>query len=115
MEKMLTTYNGVDGKAHGFYNFKNISVVSSGDREDGAEGVAGISASNARAAAAEGDFEKFKESTGAGALVDSLYIAVRDGVGITEEAAGVGIITKQNTTSDVNKGTTKKNLRKFKL
>ena len=32
-----------------------------------------------------------------------------------EEAAGVGIITKQNTTVDVNKGTPRKNLKAFRL
>lgn len=32
-----------------------------------------------------------------------------------EDAAGVGIITKQNTTADVNKGTPRKNLKAFKL
>lgn len=32
-----------------------------------------------------------------------------------EEAAGVGIITKQNTTVDVNKNTPKKNLKAFRL
>jgi hypothetical protein len=32
-----------------------------------------------------------------------------------EDAAGVGIITKQNTTVDVNKGTPRKNLKAFKL
>lgn len=32
-----------------------------------------------------------------------------------EDAAGVGIITKQNTTPDVNKGTPRKNLKAFKL
>jgi len=34
---------------------------------------------------------------------------------ITAEAAGVGIITKQNTTKDVNKGTLKKMLKGYKL
>ena len=32
-----------------------------------------------------------------------------------EDAAGVGIITKQNTTVDVNKGTPRKNLKAFRL
>lgn len=32
-----------------------------------------------------------------------------------EDAAGVGIITKQNSTADVNKGTPRKNLKAFKL
>jgi hypothetical protein len=34
---------------------------------------------------------------------------------VDEEAAGVGIITKQNSTPDVNKGTPRKNLKAFKL
>ena len=32
-----------------------------------------------------------------------------------EDAAGVGIITKQNTTKDVGPGTIRKNLKAFKL
>ena len=32
-----------------------------------------------------------------------------------EEAAGVGIITKQNTTADVNKGTLRKMMKGYKL
>jgi hypothetical protein len=84
MKQLLTTYNGVEGKAHGFYKFEVLNFKSSGDREDGAEGVAGVSASNARAAAANGDFEAFKESTGAGELAQSLYDAVRQGMGIKE-------------------------------
>ena len=115
MGPMLQQYNGTENPKHGYYNFDNLDYLSSGEREDGAEGVAGISASNARAAAAEGDFEKFKESIGEFSQIDSMYEAVRAGLGIEEDAAGVGIITKQNTTNDVNKGTTKKNLRKFNL
>jgi hypothetical protein len=57
MKNLLTTYNGVEGKAHGFYKFDVLDFKSSGDREDGAEGVAGISASNARAAAANNDMD----------------------------------------------------------
>ena len=40
MKNLLTQYNGVEGKAHGFYKFDVIDFASSGDREDGAEGVA---------------------------------------------------------------------------
>jgi len=36
-------------------------------------------------------------------------------MGITEEAAGVGIITKQNSTKDVKKGTMKKMMKGLKL
>lgn len=84
LSKLLNTYNGVEGKAHGYYNFDSIDAVSSGEREDGAEGVAGVSASNARAAAAAGDFEKFTEATGAGDIAQELYNAVRAGMGIKE-------------------------------
>lgn len=86
MEKLLKMYNGVDGKAHGFYQFELLDFVSSGQREDGAEGVAGISASGARAAAAGNDLAGFKQATGAGQLAVPLYAAVRKGMGISDES-----------------------------
>ena len=85
MKNLLTQYNGVEGKAHGFYKFEVIDFVSSGEREDGAEGVAGVSASGARAAAANNDFEAFQEATGAGELAKPLFAAVRKGMGIKGE------------------------------
>jgi hypothetical protein len=85
MKSLLTQYNGVEGKAHGFYKFDVIDFASSGDREDGAEGVAGVSASGARAAAANNDFEAFQEATGAGELAKPLFAAVRKGMGISGE------------------------------
>lgn len=84
MKKLLETYNGVEGKAHGYYKFEVLDFVSSGEREDGAEGVAGVSASGARAAAANNDFKGFKEATGAGELAKSLFDAVRKGMKISE-------------------------------
>jgi pterin-4a-carbinolamine dehydratase len=87
MKKLLTQYNGVEGKAHGYYKFEMLDFISSGEREDGAEGVAGISASGARAAAATGDFEGFKEATGAGELAKPLYAAVRKGMNIGESVS----------------------------
>jgi hypothetical protein len=85
MKSLLTQYNGVEGKAHGFYKFDVIDFASSGDREDGAEGVAGVSASGARSAAANNDFEGFQEATGAGELAKPLFAAVRKGMGINED------------------------------
>lgn len=87
MSSLLKQYNGVEGKAHGFYKFDVLDFKSSGEREDGAEGVAGISASGARAAAANNDFEAFKEATGAGQYADELYKAVRAGMGIQEDVS----------------------------
>ena len=84
MKKLLSTYNGVEGKAHGFYKFESLDFVSSGEREDGVDGVSGISATIARQAAANGDKEKFAKATGAGKLTDKLYNAVRKGLGINE-------------------------------
>jgi hypothetical protein len=85
MKSLLNQYNGVEGKAHGFYKFDVIDFASSGDREDGAEGVAGVSASGARLAAANNDFEGFREATGAGELAKPLFAAVRKGMGIKGE------------------------------
>lgn len=85
MEKLLKMYNGVEGKSHGYYKFDLLDFKSSGEREDGAEGVAGVSASSARAAAANGDLEAFKEATGAGQFAEKLYNAVRQGMGINED------------------------------
>jgi len=87
MKNLLTQYNGVEGKAHGFYDFEVLDFVSSGEREDGAEGVAGVSASGARLAAANNDFTAFKEATGAGELAKPLFSAVRKGMGIKGEVA----------------------------
>ena len=56
---LLTTYNGVEGKRHGFYKFNSIDVVSAGERDPDAEDVSGMSASKMRAAASLGDFKSF--------------------------------------------------------
>jgi hypothetical protein len=53
-EKLSNQYNGQ------LYNFDNIEVVSSGDRDPDAKGVEGMSASRMRLAAAEGDFKTFR-------------------------------------------------------
>jgi hypothetical protein len=84
---LLTDYNGNEMNKS-YYNFKNINFVSSGEREDGVEGLAGVSASGARQAAAEGNFEEFEKATGAGKLAPALYDAVRKGMNVTENASG---------------------------
>jgi hypothetical protein len=103
MKSLITQYNGVEGKAHGFYKFDVIDFVSSGDREDGAEGVAGVSASGARAAAANNDFEGFQEATGAGELAKSLFAAVRKGMGINEDIEEAGFLSFLKTEPSTKK------------
>ena len=56
---LLNTYNGVKAR-HGFYEYKEIDIVSAGERDPDAEGTTGMSASKMRAAAAKGDFTSFK-------------------------------------------------------
>jgi hypothetical protein len=53
-EKLATAYNGK------FYDFKNLSVISAGDRDPDSEGVEGMSASKMRKAAAEDDYDTFR-------------------------------------------------------
>lgn len=84
MKKLIEDYNGVEGKAHGFYQFDTIDAASSGARDPDADGVSGVSASNARAAAANGNLDEFAEATGAGQYAEELYKAVRQGMGIKE-------------------------------
>ena len=103
MKNLLTQYNGVEGKAHGFYDFEVLDFVSSGEREDGAEGVAGVSASGARSAAANNDFEGFQEATGAGELAKPLFAAVRKGMGINEDIEESGFLSFLKTAPDTKK------------
>lgn len=90
-QKLLNSYNGVEGKAH-FYDFDTIDYVSSGEREDGAEGVAGVSASDARSAAKQGNIQAFSSATGAGKLAPELYQAVRKGMVLETKAINISLI-----------------------
>lgn len=85
-KKLLTDYNGVEGKAHGYYKFEVLDFKSSGQRDPDAEGLSSVSASNARANAASGDFEQFKEITGAGQYAKQLFDNVRKGMGLKDES-----------------------------
>lgn len=82
---LLNTYNGVESR-HGYYKFKNIKVISAGERDPDAEGVEGMSASKMRAAAADSDFDSFKLGTPLkNTDAKKLYFDVRKSMGIKEE------------------------------
>jgi len=81
-QKLISDYNGVEGKAHGYYKFETIDFESSGERDPDSPGVEGVSASKARERAANNDLEGFAEATGAGAHAKALFNAVRKGMGI---------------------------------
>ncbi len=85
-QRLLTTYNGVEGKRHGYYKFDSINVVSAGERDPDAEGVEGMSASKMRAAASDGDFESFQQRLPSGFKdAKKLYLDVRKYMGIREQ------------------------------
>ena len=85
-KKILHKYNGVRG-SHGYYNFKNITIHSAGERDPDSEGVEGMSGSKMREQAAKGNFKEFKKGVPSHVSVkDSkdLYNSVRKGMGIKE-------------------------------
>lgn len=82
-EKLINSYNGVEGK-NIYYKFDSINFVSSGERDPDSEGIAGISASSAREAAVNGDYESFRNAVNADHLTDKLYNAVRKGMGVED-------------------------------
>jgi hypothetical protein len=55
-KKLLNSYNGVRGKAHGYYKFDKITVANTGARKEG------ISGTEQRAHAKLGSYEKFKNN-----------------------------------------------------
>ena len=86
-ETLLNKYNGEKGK-HGFYNFKNINIVSAGARDPDAEGVSGMSASKMRQFAADNNFPSFSQGLSASMSnkeAKKLFMDVRDGMGLKEE------------------------------
>lgn len=84
-QKLIGDYNGVEGKAHGFYKFEVLDFVSAGARDPDSPGVEGVSASKARAEAANGDIKGFEAATGAGQYTKPMFDAVRKGMGFKEE------------------------------
>jgi len=85
-DSLLSTYNGVEGKRHGYYKFDTIEVISAGERDPDSEGVEGMSASKMRTAAVDGDFDSFSQGLPSGfADGKKLYRDVRKYMGIREE------------------------------
>lgn len=83
-QDMLDKYNGVEGK-HGKYNFKSITVHSSGERDPDAEGVEGMSASKMRELASSGkkkDFHAALPKDMDPKHKDEMYNDVRKGMNI---------------------------------
>lgn len=83
-KKILNDYNGVDGKAHGFYKFGILEFKSSGSREDGVDDSSGVSATAARQAAVNNNFEEFTKAVGNSEIAKEMFAAVKSGLGISK-------------------------------
>jgi hypothetical protein len=76
-KSLISKYNGKKS-THGFYDFKDITVKSAGERDPDAEGVEGMSASKMRAAAISNNFKLFKTGLPSGfKKADSLFKLVQ--------------------------------------
>jgi hypothetical protein len=87
-QKLFDTYNGKADKSGNIpFEFKSIKVVSAGDRDPDADDVSGMSASKMRAAAASGNLKAFAKGVPNAKLAQTMYDAVRKGMGVTEPVA----------------------------
>ena len=80
-DKLSQNYNGQ------LYQFDNMEVVSSGDRDPDAEGMEGLSSSRMRLAAAEGDFKTFRAGLPEGTprkMAMGLFDSVRETMNVQE-------------------------------
>ena len=81
-KQLIMKYNGVEAR-HGFYDFLHVDVISAGERDPDQDDLSGVSASKAREAAMNNNFEafqmtipdKFKQ-------VDALFNSVRKGMNL---------------------------------
>ena len=80
-DKLSQNYNGK------LYQFDNMEVISSGDRDPDAEGMEGLSSSRMRLAAAEGDFKTFRAGLPEGTprkMAMTLFDTVRETMNVKE-------------------------------
>ena len=80
-DKLSQNYNGQ------LYQFDNMEVISSGDRDPDAEGMEGLSSSRMRQAAAEGDFKTFRAGLPEGTprkMAMTLFDTVRQTMNVKE-------------------------------
>jgi len=90
-QKLFDTYNGQPDKTGRVpFKFNTIKVVSAGERDPDADDVSGMSASKMRAAAAEGNLEAFAQGVPDKKLAQTMYDAVRKGMGVKDAVPAEG-------------------------
>ena len=115
-QKLFDTYNGQPDKSGNVpFKFDSINVLSAGERDPDADDVSGMSASKMRAAAAAGELETFAQGVPDKKLAQTMYDAVRKGMGIADTVAAERELTKgeEKDKEKYVKGM-KKNKRDFK-
>ena len=112
----LDKFNGATGDdaplKGASYNYKEIEVVSAGERDPDAEGISGMSASKMRAAAADGDLKSFKSGVprGFGARnTINMMNDVRKGMGLDSLKRNESLMLKTYTKfkKEISEGITK--------
>lgn len=87
-QKLFDTYNGKADKSGNVpFKFNSIKVVSAGERDPDADDVSGMSASKMRALAAQGELESFAQGVPDKKLAQTMYDAVRKGMGVKDAVA----------------------------
>jgi len=87
-QKLFDTYNGKADKTGKVpFKFNSIRVVSAGERDPDADDVSGMSASKMRALAAQGELESFAQGVPDKKLAQTMYDAVRKGMGVKDNVA----------------------------
>ena len=84
----LSKYNGTHSKA--LYNFRKITVHSSGDRDPDSHGTSGMSGTKMRGHAAAGNYKAFKSGAPSGmsdSHVKHMYNDTRKGMKVAEDVA----------------------------
>lgn len=87
-QKLFDTYNGQPDKTGKVpFKFNSIRVISAGERDPDADDVSGMSASKMRALAAQGELESFAQGVPDKKLAQTMYDAVRRGMGVKDTVA----------------------------
>jgi RNA polymerase sigma factor (sigma-70 family) len=102
-QKLFDTYNGQPDKSGNVpFKFNSIKVVSAGERDPDADGAEGMSASKMRAAAAAGDLEAFAQGVPDKKLAQTMYDAVRKGMGVKDQETvpEADVVNKRSMSGD---------------
>lgn len=103
--ELETLYNKYNGKEtdKGLYEFETIQVVSAGDRDPDSTDVEGFSATKARNAAVDNDFQTFFTIAGTTdeSLAQEMFVAVKKGMNIAEAQFRIQLYTYLQETSGI--------------